>query len=125
MTDADRESYIEAFRKCELAKRPVGGAPLTNLLAGSFRGAYFHEACHSLSVHRKWFQEHGRKPAQQLLQELEDFCSTNATKLGGLEDEVMKVRVAIERAQEEEKLHWQPESHRREGKTGEAKRARG
>jgi hypothetical protein len=100
VTDADRELYIQAFRKCELAKRAGGETPLTDLLATSFHRAYFQEAFHSRSVHRKWFQEHGRKATQQLLKELEDFCKTNATKLGGLEDEVMDLRVAIEREQE-------------------------
>jgi aminoglycoside phosphotransferase (APT) family kinase protein len=101
VTDADRELYIQAFRKCELAKSTSEGTPLTNLLETSSRRAYFHEAFHSLAVHQKWFEEHGhgRKPAQQLLHELDDFSMSNSKNLGVLDEEVLKLRATIERAQ--------------------------
>jgi len=121
LTDADRELYIQAFRKCELAKSKVEVTPLTNLLATSFRRAYFHEACHSLSVHRKWFQGHGRKSAQQLLQELDYFCRANSSNMQGFEDEGIKLRAAIETVYEEEKLQ---RSHLDQGKPAKNEGAR-
>ena len=96
VTDADRDLYVQAFRNCELAKSKSKMTPLTNLLVTSFKRAYFHEAFHSLSVHRKWFEEHGRNPAQQLLQELDDFCHANSGNIRGLQDEVIGLRTVIE-----------------------------
>jgi hypothetical protein len=101
--DADRDLYIQGFRKCEVAKREITGAPLTSLLETSFYRAYFHEAFHSPSIHLKWFQEHSRKSAKWLLQELDDFCKINSSNLKGLEDEVIKLREAIERVNKMEK----------------------
>jgi hypothetical protein len=94
--DADRDLYIQEFRKCEVAKREITGTPLTNLLETSFSRTFFHEAFHSPSVHQKWFQEHDRKSAQRLLQELDDFCEVNSSNLKGLENELIKLREAIE-----------------------------
>jgi hypothetical protein len=101
----DRHLYIQGFRRCEVAKRKNPGAPLSSLLETSFSRAFFHEAFHSPSIHRKWFQQHGRNSAQRLLLELDDFCKINSRNLQGLEDEVMKFRATIERVNEVEKLH--------------------
>lgn len=103
--DADRDLYIQGFRKREVAKREITGTPLTSLLETSFNRAYFHEAFHSPSVHLKWFQDHSRQSAKRLLQELDDFCKVNPSNLKGLEDEVIKLREAIERVNKMEKLH--------------------
>ena len=94
--DADRDLYVQAFRNCELAKSKSKMTPLTNLLVTSFKRAYFHETFHSLPVHRKWFEEHGRNPAQQLLRELGDFCLANSGNIRGLQDEVIGLRTVIE-----------------------------
>lgn len=102
--DADRDLYIQAFRNCEIAKRKNPGVQLTSLLETSFSRAFFQEAFHSPSIHRKWFQQHDRNPAQRLLRELDDFCKINSRNLHGLEDEVIKFRATIERVYEEE-LH--------------------
>lgn len=102
--NADRDLYIQAFRKCEVAKRRNPETQLTSLLETSFSRTFFHEAFHSPSIHRKWFQQHNRNSPQRLLRELDDFCRINSRNLNGLEDEVIKFRATIERAYEEE-LH--------------------
>ena len=102
--DADRDLYIRGFRNCELGKRKNTGTPLTNLLETSFSRAFFHEAFHSPSIHRKWFQQHGRSSAQRLLLELDTFCKVNSRNLQGLQDEIIKFRATIERLNEEEKV---------------------
>ena len=103
--DADRDLYIRGFRNCEIAKRKNSGTPLTSLLETSFSRTFFHQAFHSPSIHRKWFQQHGRNSAQRLLLELDEFCKVNWGNLQGLEDKVIMFRASIERVNEEEKLH--------------------
>jgi hypothetical protein len=94
--DTDRDLYVQEFRKCEVAKCEITETPLTNLLETSFSRAFFHEAFHSPFVHQKWFQEHDLKSAQRLLEELDDFCEVNSSNLKGLENELIKLREAIE-----------------------------